>query len=340
MAVVAVAALALGACGSLGESPAAVVNGERITTSSLLDEVETIRSNEELRQRNEADFGLGLAGASSGTFDARFLSQVLQLRIYFELIEQELDELGVTISDEDLADARRAVLERAGADGIDLESFPSAYLDRIVRQEALINAIGPALVGADEEAFFEENLDSFTERCISHIFVSFDQRAPDDARARVDELQAQLEMGVAYEVVASEQSDDQAAAAEGGSLGCGLAGRFIPQFEEAANELDEGEVSQPVETPLGFHIIRMDEVREPTFEESREAVARQLQSRIGPAIQEFLIRATTESDVEVNPRFGEWVVDDSQGPAFGRVRPPAGPTTTTVPVADPFESAP
>jgi parvulin-like peptidyl-prolyl isomerase len=246
----------------------------------------------------------------------------------------------VAITDDDLAEARRAVLERAGADGIDLESFPPSYLDRITRQEALINAIGPALVGGDAESFFEENRDAFTERCISHIFVSFDQRSPDEAAVRADDLQALLDGGATFDQLATEESDDQAAAADAGSLGCGLSGRFIPQFEEAANELVAGEVSGPVETPLGFHIIRMDDVRRPTFEEAEEDVARQLQTRTGPAIQEFLIRATTDAEVDVNPRFGEWVVDDELGPGFGRVRPPVGPTTTA-PAGEPvFESAP
>jgi parvulin-like peptidyl-prolyl isomerase len=231
------------------------------------------------------------------------------------------------------------VLERASADGIDLETFPSSYLDRITRQEALINAIGPALVGADAEEFFEENRESFVERCISHIFVSFDQRSPEEAQARSDELQALLDAGTTFDQLASEQSDDQASAADGGSLGCGQSGRFIPQFEEAANTLDEGEISAPVETPLGFHIIRMEEVNELTFEEAREDIDRQLQSQVGPAIQEFLIEASAEADVEVNPRFGEWVVDDELGPGFGRVRPPSGPTTTT-PTEPTFESAP
>jgi hypothetical protein len=322
-----VAALVLAGCGDVAEPPAATVNGVRIPERSLLDEVRAIRSDEQLRQRNEADFGMPLAGTATGTFDSTFTSQVLQLQIYFELIEQELDDRDIELTSRALDAARDRVVERAAADGLDLEAVPDDHLDRIVRREALIDAIGPALVGGDAEGFFEENPELFVERCVSHVFVSLEQRTAEAAEARAEELRALIEGGAPFEVVASEQSDDPAAAAQQGELGCGPAGRFIEEFEAAVDELEPEEVSEPVQTPVGFHIIRVDELREPTFEEARDDVTEQLRTRIGPAIQELLVEATTQADVDVNPRFGAWVVDDELGPGFGQVRPPAGPTT-------------
>jgi peptidyl-prolyl cis-trans isomerase D len=78
-------------------------------------------------------------------------------------------------------------------------------------------------------------------------------------RARAVALRSRILGGEKFEDVARAESADSVSAVNGGSLGRGAKGRFVPQFETAAFALKPGEISQPVLTPFGYHIIRMDE---------------------------------------------------------------------------------
>ena len=78
-------------------------------------------------------------------------------------------------------------------------------------------------------------------------------------RARASALRAEIVAGAAFEDVARRESADTVSGAAGGDLGRGGRGRFVPEFERAAYALAPGEVSQPVLTPYGYHIIKVDE---------------------------------------------------------------------------------
>ncbi len=72
-------------------------------------------------------------------------------------------------------------------------------------------------------------------------------------------LKARILGGEKFEDVARAESADSVSAANGGSLGKGPRGRFVPAFEAAAYALTPGQISDPVLTPFGYHIIRLDE---------------------------------------------------------------------------------
>jgi peptidyl-prolyl cis-trans isomerase D len=71
-------------------------------------------------------------------------------------------------------------------------------------------------------------------------------------------LRHEIEGGAKFEDVAKRESNDSASAVAGGSLGWGKHGRFVPQFESAAWALKPGEISAPVLTPFGYHLVKMD----------------------------------------------------------------------------------
>ena len=79
------------------------------------------------------------------------------------------------------------------------------------------------------------------------------------ARARAVALRSRIVGGEKFDDVARAESADSVSAANGGSLGRGAKGRFVTQFETAAYALKPGEISQPVLTPFGYHIIKVDE---------------------------------------------------------------------------------
>jgi len=78
-------------------------------------------------------------------------------------------------------------------------------------------------------------------------------------RARAAQTRARILGGEKFEDVARAESADSASAVQGGALGRGAKGRFVPAFEAAAAGLRAGEISAPVLTQFGYHLIKVDE---------------------------------------------------------------------------------
>jgi len=77
-------------------------------------------------------------------------------------------------------------------------------------------------------------------------------------RDRVNQLRAEIVGGAKFEDVAKRESADTLSGANGGDLGKGVKGRFVPEFEKALEALKPGEISGPVLSPFGYHLIRLD----------------------------------------------------------------------------------
>lgn len=114
----------------------------------------------------------------------------------------------------------------------------------------------------------------------AHILLEVgDDRSEADARAQLAEVRRELQAGGSFEDRARELSEDPGSATNGGDLG--LVGRdvFDPAFESALWDLEVGELSEPVATAFGVHLIRLLEIEEtepPTFEEARERLSEEL----------------------------------------------------------------
>ncbi|WP_420550601.1 SurA N-terminal domain-containing protein [Litorivicinus lipolyticus] len=117
-------------------------------------------------------------------------------------------------------------------------------------------------------------LQSNQETRASHILLT-----GDDSLAKAIAAKARLDAGEAFAAVAGELSDDTLSAEAGGDLGFAAAGTYVPEFESALNALTVGQVSEPVQTQFGHHLIQLTEAREQTadsFESKAVQLRRQL----------------------------------------------------------------
>lgn len=119
--------------------------------------------------------------------------------------------------------------------------------------------------------FYERNKKRFDRpgrAVISLVSVARVVSASDsaDAKSRIDRIRAEITGGAKFEDVAKRESMDSVSGAAGGSLGKSGRNRYTPKFEEAAYALKPGELSQPVLTPFGWHIIRVDERKGDTLD--------------------------------------------------------------------------
>lgn len=120
-------------------------------------------------------------------------------------------------------------------------------------------------------------------RNAAHLQVSInDDRSEAQAQQRISSLQDRLNMGEDFAALAKEASDDVSTAAAGGDLGPVGRGDLPESMEQALFALQEGEVSQPVRTDSGYHLVKLISVRTrdlPAMEDSREDIIRDLHRR-------------------------------------------------------------
>jgi peptidyl-prolyl cis-trans isomerase D len=131
-------------------------------------------------------------------------------------------------------------------------------------------ALRPTLTAADSNVSDDElrkyydahraEFDRPAHGTVSVLYIPRVVSAADSAaaRARITALRAEIAGGAKFEDVAKRESADSGSAAQGGSLGKTTRGRLVPEFEKAAYALKPGELSQPVLTQFGYHLIKLD----------------------------------------------------------------------------------
>lgn len=115
------------------------------------------------------------------------------------------------------------------------------------------------------------------KRTVSHIMIGTRFDSTDTAKNRILEIAALLDQGVAFENLAKQYSDDKNTGINGGLMRPFTRGDLkAPPFEDAAYALEEpGQISTPVQTRFGWHIIRLeDKGKSPTFEEEQERLTK------------------------------------------------------------------
>lgn len=147
----------------------------------------------------------------------------------------------------------------------------SATVSYVVLGTNALTDTAVSVTDAEISAFYERNKQRFerpARAVVSLLSVPRAVTAADSnsAKSRIDALRAEIAGGAKFEDVAKRSSVDSVSAANGGALGKGPKGRFTPKFEDAAYALKVGEVSQPVLTPFGWHIIRVDERKGDTLD--------------------------------------------------------------------------
>lgn len=165
----------------------------------------------------------------------------------------------------------------------------------------------------DEEAaeYFEANKGQYIvpeERKASHILLQMDEDASEsDVAAKTEtmlSIKSRIEAGEAFADLAKEFSDDPGSASVGGSLGQIAPGAMVPEFEQATFALSEvGELSEPVRTQFGLHLITIDEIvpeKGETFEDAKDKVVGTIKRE--QAQREFFeLQELLEQDAFDNP---------------------------------------
>ncbi|RYF19245.1 MAG: peptidylprolyl isomerase [Comamonadaceae bacterium] len=187
--------------------------------------------------------------------------------------------------------AREIFMQEAQKRGLDATDDFKAQIE-LARQTILIrelfadyqqkNPVTDAEIKAEYDKFVSAN--GGKEFKARHILVENEDQAK--------KIIGDLKKGQKFEDIAKKQSKDAGSGANGGDLDWATAASYVPEFAEAMVKLKKGELTQaPVKSQFGWHVIRVDDIREaqlPKLEEVRPQIAQQLQQQKLAQFQENL----------------------------------------------------
>ena len=242
------------------------------------------------------------AAADTAFTDAEFEAELAEMK-------EELPP-GVTFEE---------LLEKTGMD-------MSEVREQMRIRKMLLAKAEEAAPATDEEcrAFFEENKDGMAQEAsveASHILVAVPRDADDaaraEARAKIDDLKAQLDAGADFAELAKANSDCPSKA-NGGSLGRFGRGMMVPEFEDAAFSQEVGKVGDVVETTFGYHLVlvtKRSDAKEADYEDVKDRISELLTAqRQQEAVRGFVEGLEAAAKVQ---RFDEALKEEEPELPFG-----------------------
>lgn len=280
---------------------AAVVNDTVITKQAFEREVEIFTARMEREGRTISQLQIPV-----------IRSEILDNMIDQELLYQESSKANVQVDPATIDEQYQAIRQRFPNE----EAFTSALeqlqmstadvRNQIERKMAidklLQNRIADKIEVSEDEirSYYESHPDQFQQPeqvKASHILIKVDAEADntqkDNARGRLEKIRTEVMEGKDFGEMAERHSEGPSKE-RGGDLGYFKRGSMVKSFEEAAFGLKVDEVSEIVETPFGYHIIKVYD-RKP----SRAYALDEVQSRIGDHLRQQKMRGEIERYLEV-----------------------------------------
>jgi peptidyl-prolyl cis-trans isomerase C len=144
---------------------------------------------------------------------------------------------------------------------------------------------------ATAQKYFEQHKTEYESVHARHILIRFKgsqlpvaagkkELTEEEALAKAQEIRKKLTAGEDFATLAKTESDDVQTGAKGGDLGTFRRGQMVPEFEQAAFSLPVGQVSEPVKSKFGYHLIKVEQHETKTFAE----VKPELEKKMGPEL--------------------------------------------------------
>lgn len=256
-------ALFLTGCGK-PEGVAATVNGVNIPMEEFLVQYKSTRAQivamhgeDFLKEKSYDD--------PNKTMDQAIRENTLKGLVQMEVIRQDAEKEGVKVDDakaKEILDQQQQMLggEEALNKYLESQGINREMYEKIVKLNLLVEAYASHLrekyAPTEEQLkkYFEENKDDLKQVSASHILVEKEE----DAKKLAKEAKA----GADFAKLAKENSIDTGSKDNGGDLGFFKKGDMVPEFEAAAFSMKKGEISDPVKSQYGFHIIKVNDIKD------------------------------------------------------------------------------
>jgi peptidyl-prolyl cis-trans isomerase SurA len=304
--------LCLSAEAQVVERIVAVVNDEVITLSELNAAFEPYQAK--------------LVATYTGAARERALTEtktvLLNRMIDNLLMEQQARKAKIVISDEDVNNAIKSLLERRNIsqedmrkaleqEGATMEAYKKGVLDQIMRMRLVQREIKSKVAVSDEEIgeYYRKHREEYEGKDavrIKQIFLPLpkevDPAVKERLRADVDQIRKRLLAGEPFDVLSARYSQGPAAAA-GGDIGFIEKGMILHEVEEVAFRLPLQQISDIIESSAGFHIIQVVDRRGEgikSIESVREEIRAKIeQEKMEKKFTEWLEDLRTKSHIEI-----------------------------------------
>lgn len=192
------------------------------------------------------------------------------------LVEKEADKLGLQNSKE--------FKEK-------LKSSRSQLLQEELIKSHLKTAVTDEMVEKEYKKL-SEDLKGKKEIKVSHILV--------DTEVKAKEIKKELNKdGNKFQSLAKTLSKDEGSKANGGELGYVLKGQLVPEFDSKAFSMKKNEISEPVKTQFGWHIIRVLDIRDAKMPPKDQAIESIRNNLSREAMQKYFTKLTTQADISI-----------------------------------------
>lgn len=209
--------------------------------------------------------------------DKKLILQIAQ-RNNITASDAEIDQMVAQI-----AQGRGISTDKVYAD-IAKEGISRQFLRKTIAENIIVNKItqqevmNAAQVSNEEVArFLAQNpqIPTVTQYEVRHILLKAEGRSDQQARAELLKIRSQLQKGASFDALAAKYSQDDASAQNGGRIGWISRGMSAPEFDQALQGLKVGQISAPIKSGFGWHLMRIDNTRQQAMsEEERVAAAR------------------------------------------------------------------
>jgi parvulin-like peptidyl-prolyl isomerase len=179
----------------------------------------------------------------------------------------------------------------------------------------------------DLRSYYDSHKNEFEDAQGSHILIRFKGSSvplkpgekdltDEEALAKAKDIRAKILAGADFATLAKAESDDAGSGAKGGELGTFKRGQMVPAFDQAAFSVPVGQVSEPVKTQFGYHIIKITSRNARSFDDAKAQIEKELKPKLA---KEALEQLKVHTPVALNEAY------------FGKEPSSGGPQTLPMP---------
>jgi hypothetical protein len=326
-------ALLVSACskgGGTGPQPAATVGPSSITDPEVAHEAQLFTF---LAALNRTPCGQAVQGETPASACNRFaLSNLIQTTF----VNDYAKEHQLEVTDNEVTSIIKNLDTQVGAKTVDAELTKEKLtrddLNELARSVLLFQKVQQAVTAgalgdAQLKSLYQQQILDFTTVQVDHILV----KTKADAEKVYQEVTRPGATEQDFLDLAKKVSIDPSAAQNSGSLGSAVASTYVPEFGQAAAALAPGQISEPVQTQFGWHVIRMVSKQVTPFAKAKQTL---IQNNATVSFNDWMRKQSDDQGVDVNPKYGKWDVQSLTVLAITSTDPsatssPAGATGAT-----------
>ncbi|EGY79786.1 peptidylprolyl isomerase [Peptoniphilus indolicus] len=264
------------ACGTpKKEGVAATVNGVDITQEEFVKNYASQRNYYTLSAGSESYLTEKSPQDPSKTMDQVIKESVLNDLIDMEILKQDAEKLGIKAEEAEIDKELNTVKEQMGGQEAfneqlkqmgSNEAYYRKYFTNLNIMKQYYKVKEKEFKASEDEIkkYYDEHKDEYFTADAAHILVK------DVNEANL--IKKELSKGADFAQIAKEKSTDKGSAEKGGELGEFSNGMMVKEFEDVVKSIKVGEISDPVESQFGFHIIKLNKFENKKLEEVKEII--------------------------------------------------------------------